>query len=327
MKVSKIVCDVDKHEDLIWVAAHDMKKKLESRDLKFVPIWYKVKYDGSSGKAREIGIQHISQQLFDYVAVNAMSDFMKRIGEFQCASMPGRGGSYGLRFVKRWLQEPDVKYYAQLDIRKCFPSIPQNKLLAFVDTYVANDDVKWLVSELVRTFKEGLAIGSYLSQYLCNLYLSQLYHEIAENMFYERRGERIRMVKHVLFYMDDILLLGSNSKKLHQAIRKIIKFAREKLGLEIKSKWFVRELGDGFIDMMGFQIYQDHVTVRKRVFFRMRRAFKKANKQKQFIRPAIARKCVSYFGYIRHTNAKKFSRKYHVYRSIKFAKEACRHES
>ena len=137
---------------------------------------------------------------------------MKRIGEYQCASISGRGPYYGLKHVRKWLRAHDAKYVAQLDVQKCFPSIPQDKLLAFVDKYVANADIRWLVRELVSTFDVGLSIGSYLSQYLCNLYMSQLYHEISERMCYTRRGKPIRLVKHVLFYMDDILLIGCNAK-------------------------------------------------------------------------------------------------------------------
>ena len=36
------------------------------------------------------------------------------------------------------------------------------------------------INKLISTFESGLSIGSYLSQFLCNLYMSQLYHEISE---------------------------------------------------------------------------------------------------------------------------------------------------
>ena len=234
-----------------------------------------------------------------------------------------------MKHVRKLLKERDIKYVAQLDVRKCFPSIPQDKLLNFIDKYVANDDVKWLVHKLVGTFEDGLSIGSYLSQYLCNLYMSQLYHEISENMFYERRGKRISYVKHVLFYMDDILLLGRNAKTMHLAVDRIVQYARDVMGLEIKATWNVRKVKDmDFIDTMGFRVYRDHVTIRRRVFLRVRRAYKKPTKRR-YHRPTLkqAQKCTSYFGIIANTNSERFVKKYHVYKTVKLSKEVVSHES
>ena len=316
-------------EKLIGIAAHVLQRQLINRKIKFVPIWYKEKVDSSNNKIRRIGIQHISQQLYDYVAVRGLADLLKRIGEYQCASIPGRGQTYGMQHIRKWLKEPDVKYVAQLDVKKCFQSIPQDKLLIFIDKYVNNDNLKWLVHELVQTFETGISIGSYLSQYLCNLYMSQLYHEISERMYFERRGKKIKYVKHVLFYMDDINLFGCSAKSMHKAVDKIISYARYELGLEIKPTWNVRKLLDAdFIDTMGFRIYRDRVTIRQRVFLRIRRAYKALTKRKyQFPSVKQAKRCASYYGFIKNTNSMKFAKKYRVYKSIRASKEVVSYES
>ena len=314
---------------LIRIAARYMQKQLGKKELHFVPIWYKEKIDASNHKLRRIGIQHVSQQLYDYVAVYAMRDLMKRIGEYQCACIPGRGPYYGLKHVRKWLKEHNAKYVAQLDVQKCFPSIPQDKLLAFVDKYVANADVRWLVRELVGTFDKGLSIGSYLSQYLCNLYMSQLYHEISERMCYTRRGKPIRLVDHVLIYADDILLIGRNAKAMHRAVDAIISYAKDKMGLIIKPTWNVRKINEtDFVDTMGFRVYGDHVTIRRRVFLRVRRAYKKPTKKRYRI-PTLkqAQKCTSYFGTIKNTSSQKLAKKYHIYKTVRLSKEVVSRES
>lgn len=314
-------------EELIDAAAQCMQKQLLARKLEFPAIWYKEKIDSSNQKVRLIGIQNVAQQLFDYVAVYAMHDLMGRIGEYQCASIPGRGPIYGMLRIKKWLSERGNKYVAQLDVQKCFPSIPQERVLAMIDKYVANADVRWLTDELLHTFRVGLSIGSYLSQYLCNLYLSQLYHYIREQLYYTRRGKRINLVNHVLFYMDDLYLQSNNSKSLHRAVNLAVKYAKDDLGLTIKPDWMVRKIGDGeFVDMMGFRIYPDHVTIRKRVFLRVRRAYKKATRTP---RPTLrqAQKCASYAGIIKNTNSIKLAKKYKIYRTIKLSKGVIAHES
>ena len=323
--IKQIECN-DK-TSLIKAAARQLQSELKSHELHLTPIWYKQKSDPSSRKIRRIGIQNIKQQLYDYVAVYAMHDLMKRIGEYQCASIPNRGPIYGMKHVRKWLKDKRIKYAAQLDVKKCFPSIPQDKLLAMIDKYVANADVKWLVRQLVGTFDEGLSIGSYLSQYLCNLYMSQLYHEISENMYYMRRGKRINYVQHVLFYMDDILLLGYNASAMHKCVKAIITYAHDKMGLEIKPTWSVRKLNNNdFIDTMGFRIYRDHVTIRRRVFLRLRRAYKRAlSKQKFTMRHA--RKCISYLGHITNTSSAKLAKRYRIYETARSARRVISYES
>lgn len=314
---------------LVHKAALYMQSELKHKELHFIPIWYKEKIDSSNHKVRRIGIQNVSQQLYDYVAAYALRDIFRRIGEYQCASIPEKGTSWGVKHIKKWLRNRDIKYSAQLDVQKCFPSIPQDRLLAMIDKYVANDSICWLVRELVGTFEQGLSIGSYLSQYLCNLYISQLYHEISERMFYARRGKQIRLVNHVLIYMDDILLLGKNRKSILLAIKKVIKYSFEVLGLQIKPKWIFKEITeDSFIDMMGFRIYRDRITIRRRVFLRIRKAFKAVLKRfNRFLTLRQAQKCISYFGIIKFTDSFEFAHKYKAHEIISKSKEVLRNES
>lgn len=313
--------------ELAHAAALNMQRELQAHRLTLVPIWYKEKVDSSNHKLRRIGIQHVSQQLCDYVAVYGMMDLLRRIGEHQYASIPGRGPQKGMLKLKKWLKEKDVKYVAQLDVKKCFPSIPVPKVLAMVDKYVANRDIRWLVHQLLGTFDGGLAIGSYLSQYLCNLYMSQLYHEIQERMYYERRGKRIKLAKHALFYMDDILLCGNNSKALHKAVKAINRYTGNEMGLTIKSCWRVWQLaGNEFVDTMGYRVYKDRVTIRPRVFLRVRRAYKKGLRRKPLTEKE-AKKCVSYFGNVKGTNSLKFAKKYKIYRTFRKSKGVVRRES
>lgn len=317
-----------------------IREELIQDNLKFKAIWYKEKIDTSSQKVRRIGIQNIKQQIYDYIAVEAMRDFLRRIGEYQCAAIKNKGQMYGIKAIRKWMRNKNIRYAGQCDIKKCYPSIKQEKVINFVKKYIKNDKLVHLIETLIKTFEKGLSIGSYLSQYLCNVFLSQLYHEIAENMYRIRKkrngtSERINLVKHQLFYMDDILLLGTNAKDIHKAIKLIIKKA-DKLGLEIKDNWIVfttvtKNKDDGhFIDMMGVRIYRHHITIRQRVFLRVRRTYKRAKmliRRKKKIPLWLARRCVSYKGLLDNTNSQKLKRKYKAAQTIKICKEVISHES
>lgn len=265
----------------------------------------------------------------------ALRPLFVRIGEYQCAAIPGRGQIYGLKAIKKWLRNPSIKYACKLDIRHCYESVDRGLLMKFLHRHVKNDALLWLIQTLIDMFDKGLSIGSYLSQYLCNLYLSDLYHEIAENM-YKLRGKkrgckRVNLVRHVLFYMDDILLLGTSAKDMNAAAKQVIAKAAA-MGMEIKSDWRVFRIADAkgdrgsFIDMMGFRFYRKYTTIRSRVFLRLRRAFLRA-KRRRTLSLRAAQRCIAYFGFVLHTSSFTIAHRYKVYKAIKKAKEVISRES
>lgn len=96
----------------------------------------------------------------------------------------------------------------------------------------------------------GLNIGSYLSQWLANYYLSAAWHYAEGSLSAVRRsrrrqGEEIRrrLVTHVLFYADDILLIGRSKRDLTIAVKRLRGFLRDRLHLEIHSTWNVKHIG------------------------------------------------------------------------------------
>lgn len=289
----------------------ELQEEIIKESISFPEIWYRDKVDGSSGKIRRIGIQNIKQQLYDYIAVEGLKPLLKRIGEYQYASIPGRGCTKGKEVIHRWIQNRKMRYFVKLDVKKCFESIDHELLMNFLKCHVKNDKLLYLIQALIDSFEKGLSIGSYLSQYLCNLYMSILYHHIMENLYKTRRGKRVSLVRHCLIYMDDILMIGSQKRDLKRAVWLIIQKA-EKIGLEIKNNYQIKEIDGNAIDIMGFKIYRTHTEIRGRIYLRVRRSFRRARKR---ITLRIAKKCVSYYGYLKHTDSKRIQRKWKV-RSI-----------
>ena len=300
----------------------DLQEGLREGNIAFPPIWYREKIDGSSGKVRRIGIQNIKHQLYDYIAVEALSPIFRRIGEFQYASIKGRGTTKGKEKISRWLKNGKVRYFAKLDIRKCFESIDTGVLMEFLRKHIKNDPALMLIERLLGSFERGLSIGSYLSQYLCNLFMSILYHHIKEDLFKTRRGKRKNLVKNCLIYMDDIYVDSGSKKDLEKSIKMIIRKAAE-INLEIKQNFLIKRTDENFVDMLGFKIYRTHTEIRKRIFLRIRRNFRKARKD---INIRVAKKCLSYFGYLKHTNSQKIQRKLKIKETLKLCKGVIKNE-
>lgn len=309
------------------IAISEIQAEIIGGNMSFPQIWYKEKIDGSSGKVRRIGIQNIKQQLYDYIAVEALKPVLKRIGEYQYASIKGRGTTKGKEVISRWIRNRDMRYFVKLDVRKCFESIDHGKMMEFLRRRVKNEPLLHLIETMLGSFERGLSIGSYLSQYLCNLYMSILYHEIKENMCRTRKGKRgnkrVNLVRHCLIYMDDILLIGPRKRDLEKAAKLTVRKASE-MGLEIKPNYQVGQIDGNCIDMLGFKIYRTHTEIRGRTFLRVRRSFRRARKR---LTEGVARKCLSYYGYLKHTNSRRFQRKWKVRRTIKKCKGVMRNES
>lgn len=306
----------------VELAIDEIQQELQAGKVKFPKIWYTMKVDSSSHKLRRIGIQNIKQQLYDYIVVEGLKPALKRIGEFQYASIKGRGTTKGKEIISRWVRNRDMRYFVKLDVRKCFESIDHNLLMEFLEKRIKNKKLIWLIKVLISSFERGLSIGSYLSQYLCNLYMSILYHYIMEDIYKIRRGKRVNLVHHCLIYMDDILMIGSQRRNMEKAVKQVIKKAKE-MGLEIKPNYQVKSIDGNCIDMMGFKIYRTHTEIRGRIFLRVRRSFRRARKR---IALRTAKKCISYYGYLKHTNSKRIIRRWKVRKIIKDCKGVIRNE-
>lgn len=310
--------------------ALEMREEIRNHRLNLKPIWYKDKYDQASGKTRHIGIQDIKQQFYDYAVINALvaGGVGNTIGAHQYASIRGRGQLKGAQRIHKWLKDRDSRYYIKMDVKSYYKSIPQKKLISYLHKVIKNDDLLWLIEELLKTFDEGLAVGSYMSQFLANLYMSVIYHKVEEmHRIRHSRGKEIRMrlVYHQLIYMDDILIIGRNARDLISAAQ-MIESECAKLGLTIKDGWAIQKLGNGaFIDMMGFRIYRDHITIRRKNFKRIRRAYIRFARKSNSLR--MARRIVSFYGWLKHSNSIRFCHKYNVYELTKKARRIISNDS
>jgi retron-type reverse transcriptase len=206
-----------------------------------------------------------------------------------------------MKQIKKWItSDPkNVKFCFKMDIRKFFDSIPHDKLKAKLKKTIHDKRFISVLFTLIDVVDIGLPIGFYTSQWLANWYLQGLDHYIKEELG----------ASHHIRYMDDIVIFGSNKRKLHRIHQEIEKYLLEKLGLSIKDNWQVYRFdyirgGEHFgrcLDFMGFKFYRDHVTLRRNI---MLRAARKAKKLSRKEKPSIyeIRQMLAYIGWIDHTN-------------------------
>ena len=309
---------------LVDYVAEQMYLEIKERRIKLIPIKYEDRYDDVAKKVRRIGISSMKQQCYDYIAVNAAKEmFLAKIGHYQCASLKDKGQLFGKNAIETWIRTnpKKCKWVFKADVKKFYPSVNHTILKKYIERDIKNDDVKYLIFSLIDTYDEGLCIGSYLCQYLANYFLSYAYHYVTEMLYTERRGKRQNMVHYALFYMDDILLIGSSKKNVKMASKSFEKYLNEQLGLSLKKTYQLFPIDSRPIDMMGYKIYTYKTTVRKRIFNRANKVFIKMKNPKNDMTLGDAHKVVSYYGYFKHSFGKKYTKKIKLNKTLKKAKE------
>jgi hypothetical protein len=107
---------------------------------------------------------------------------------------------------------------------------------------------------------KGLPIGNYSSQFFANLYLNE------SDQFIKRELK----CKYYIRYVDDLILLDKNKKRLKDSGDKIDIFLKNSLDLELNSnKTELQSINKG-IDFLGYFIKPKYMLVRRRVVKRLK---------------------------------------------------------
>lgn len=266
----------------------------------YVPSPYIVKtvFDGVTQKERTIYKPRFYPDQIIHWAIMLQLEpvVMKGMYQYCCGSVPGRGTGLARKALRKWIDKDyrGTKYCAKLDIRKFYPSINNNKLMDLLGRKIKDKRCMDLLGKIVHLVK-GLPIGSYISPWLSNFYLQGLDHFIKETLG----------VKYYIRYVDDLVLLGPNKKKLHRAVRDISGYLQG-LGLNVKGDWQVFLINARAIDFLGYRFFRDKTILRKRNSLRIRRRLNKIAK-KPLLTYKDACAVVSYWGWLRHSDS------YHFY--------------
>jgi hypothetical protein len=195
------------------------------------------------------------------------------------ACRQGRGVHAAVARYQGWAQR--YAYVLKLDVSRYFPSIDHAILKAKLRRRIKDRDVLWLFDRIIDGAPEptiaalafsgddlvdlmqrrcGLPIGNLTSQFLGNLYLDELDHNLKE----------VCGVRAYLRYVDDLALLDDDKGRLWELRDAIGAFlARERLLLHPK-KQQIHRTGDG-VDLLGYRIFPTHVRLRRNNGYRFRR--------------------------------------------------------
>lgn len=256
-----------------------------------------ILYEKISAKERVISkIPFYPDQIIGHAVIQTIMPIITRgLYRYTCSNIPGRGTIFAKRSCERFIRKDprNSKYCLKMDITKFYPSISQSLLKQKLRRVIKDGKLLRLLDKIIEIVPSGLPIGTYTSQWLSNFYLQDLDHFIKEKC----------LVKYYLRYADDLVLLGSNKRRLYKVKHEIDSF----LDLQIKNNWKIFRIDDRHcVDFVGYKIYRHRTAIRKRIFRNIRRLMlriiKKIDNHKK-ITSKEARSFFSYYGYIKNSDS------------------------
>lgn len=153
-----------------------------------------------------------------------------------------------------------------------------------------------LIGKILENGGDCLPIGYYTSQWFSNFFLEGFDHFVKEELG----------IKYYVRYVDDMVLLDTNKRKLRKAIARMEEYLNA-IGLHLKANSQIWKVNSRPIDFVGFRFYKEKVVLRKKIFFRLCRRVRNVKKT-GYITVHQAQGLLSLLGWLTHINGWRFYR-------------------
>lgn len=181
------------------------------------------------------------------------------------------------------------------DIRKFFASIDHEVLFRILGKHIADEDVMWLLTQVVTSFHsnrgkgKGLPLGNLTSQLLVNVYMNEF------DQFVKRKLKALYYIR----YADDFVVLHHDPEYLEQILEEIHGYLKDHLALDLHPKKVSISTISSGVDYLGWVHFPHHrvlrTTTKRRMLNRLAETENDASLQ-------------SYLGLLRHGDTYKLRR-------------------
>ncbi len=196
------------------------------------------------------------------------------------------------KYFSRKVSENNTKqcWILKCDIRKFFASIDHNSLRYIVVNCIDDENINWLLTQIIESFEtapgKGLPLGNLTSQLLVNIYMNEFDQFVKHKL----------KAKYYIRYADDFVFLSRDKDHLVEIVRYIILFLGKKLKLSLHpDKVFIKTLSSG-VDFLGWVHFPNH---------RVLRTVTKRRMMKNLSLNPSEESRASYLGLLRHGNTYK----------------------
>lgn len=190
--------------------------------------------DSGKGKWRDINEPLLwpDQYVHHAVVQPMIPHIMRSMDRYCIASVPGRGNSYGVKALKKWMKNDveGTKYCCECDIYHCFEELDPPYVIEALKRVFKDTETLWLCDAIMEY---GVLIGAFFSAWFLHLTLQPL-----DLMIHQKQYG----VSHYLRQMDNFTIFGSNKRKLRKLLEDIKKWLAE-IGMKIKGNWQIFRVG------------------------------------------------------------------------------------
>ena len=279
--------------------------------------------DGIALKKRNIVCpEFVREQIVHHAILRVCGPlFMKKFYHYSFGSVPGKGKEKAIKAICKAIQDHrKAKYYTVLDVHHFFESveplvafrairrtISDKKALLLFFLILHNNLARWPNGTIKR---DGLLMGMYTSPWIGNIVLDPVDHILKDDhgMYFVAR------------YMDDIIIIHSNKRKMLKAITAAEDYLKS-IGLQLKQQPAIHKVDDVPISYIGATITRKKAVMRPAPFLRAKRTAKRLAKKKK-LSVYDARKILSMSGQFKHLNT---HQAYNRYIAAYVSKRRCRH--
>lgn len=179
------------------------------------------------------------------------------------------------------------------DVRKFFASIDQPVLIHIIKRHISDQDIVWLIENIVDSFHsteagKGLPLGNLTSQLLVNIYMNE----------FDQYAKHILKCKYYIRYADDFVIMSNNADALIKIVHVVQEFLHGHLKISLHpNKVFIKTFASG-VDFLGWVHFVDHRVLRTAT-------------KKRMLRNSLGISETgfsSYIGMLGHGNAKKLEK-------------------
>ncbi|MBO6117385.1 MAG: RNA-directed DNA polymerase [Bacteroidales bacterium] len=209
-------------------------------------------------------------RIVQHAIVNILGDYwysLMRRNTYACVKdrgMTGEQGMYTTIVLTLKANPKGTQYCLKQDIRHYYPSIPHDKMKEVLSEGIADKDALWLLCMYIDSISTGdvegvgLPIGSILSQYFANLFLSKFDYDI------EKKLSKKYHISLYARYNDDKIFLAKTKEQLHQLFEEERKMLLDR-GLKLKPNYQIFPVEARGIDIGGFVFRHNYILIRKNI--------------------------------------------------------------
>lgn len=219
---------------------------------------YKISIINDKGKERELcKLPYFPDRIIQWaILLQIEFIFMEVFTSFTCASLKSRGIHKASMLLDGYMKDRlNTQYCLKIDVKKFYANIDHGILKQLLIKKIKDKQLNGLLCKIIDSIPGGVGvpIGSYLSQFLANFYLSYFDHWLKETV----------KIRYVIRYMDDVVILHSSKVFLHEVLAEIKTYLKMELKLELKGNYQTFPTAIRGVDFVGYRHFYGFKLLRK----------------------------------------------------------------